>query len=306
MKSIKQLFLAVIITMIVMIEMSLLVIDIFGNIIIEDKIKQNMEQVDFVAVLKEEEIKQGVTTNKMEKIYEIASRVGLSTNVVDEVINSKATKELAGIYASNMSHYLFTGEERNITSHQLEQVISSSIDTMVDETGIPLSSQTKQGILTMVTNYSDEIVNIFPTTTKVATIIDEESMTMIRFLFSDQLKSLGIGIIFVLCIIFMIVDHSWLRIFFYHGIVTIIVSVLCYICYHNFTTSFLSTLLEDSVLIREVLIASLNTIQMGFMNFSKIFFMISIIHFIFYFGLMYYFKQLNLQKSVNKIDMEIE
>lgn len=299
MNSLKQLFLVIIITILVMSQVLFVSIQVFRKTITKNVIEKGIKEVDFVEILKQDNDDNPLTPTKMDQIYEIAEKGNISTQSVDDFMRSNGMKELVNTYVNDLIDSTITKEEKTITPEQLQQLITNAVNLATDESGIPLSDTTKQAILTTTSQYNEEILTLFSTSQSVTSIIDEQSINMLRFLFSNELIIIFLGIVVVLTLLLIFLTHSYYQFLFYHGIALIITAGISYVFSHTITNEFLSTSFSTNTSLKEFLVVISPTISHEFVTYSKIFLIIAMIIFIIYFGI-YYWQQIHsLQKSVN-------
>lgn len=299
MNSLKQLFLVIIITILVMSQVLFVSIQVFRKTITKNVIEKGIKEVDFVEILKQDNDDNPLTPTKMDQIYEIAEKGNISTQSVDDFMRSNGMKELVNTYVNDLIDSTITKEEKTITPEQLQQLITNAVNLATDESGIPLSDTTKQAILTTTSQYNEEILTLFSTSQSVTSIIDEQSINMLRFLFSNELIIIFLGIVVVLTLLLIFLTHSYYQFLFYHGIALIITAGISYVFSHTITSEFLSTSFSTNTSLKEFLLVISPTISHEFVTYSKIFLIIAMIIFIIYFGI-YYWQQIHsLQKSVN-------
>ena len=299
MNSLKQLFLVIIITILVMSQVLFVSIQVFRKTITNNVIEKGIKEVDIVEILKQDNDDNPLTPTKMDQIYEIAEKGNISTQSVDDFMRSNGMKELVNTYVNDLIDSTITKEEKTITPEQLQQLITNAVNLATDESGIPLSDTTKQAILTTTSQYNEEILTLFSTSQSVKSIIDEQSINMLRFLFSNELIIIFLGIVVVLTLLLIFLTHSYYQFLFYHGIALIITAGISYVFSHTITNEFLSTSFSTNTSLKEFLVVISPTISHEFVTYSKIFLIIAMIIFIIYFGI-YYWQQIHsLQKSVN-------
>lgn len=299
MNSLKQLFLVIIITILVISQVLFVSIQVFRKTITKNVIEKSIKEVDFVEILKQDNDDNPLTPTKMDQIYEIAKKGNISTQSVDDFIRSNGMKELVNTYVNDLIDSTITKEEKTITPEQLQQLITNAVNSATDESGIPLSDTTKQAIITTTSQYDEEILTLFSTSQSITSIIDDQSIDMLQFLFSNELIIIFLGIVVVLTLLLIFLTHSYYQFLFYHGIALIITAGISYVFSHTITSEFLSTSFSTNTSLKEFLLVISPTISQEFVTYSKIFLIIAMIIFIIYFGI-YYWQQIHsLQKSVN-------
>lgn len=306
MKTLKQLFLVILITMLVMTEFFYISIRSFSTVITEKNINQTIEQVHLTDIMKEDYDHNPATPTKMDEIYEIAKKGNISTKTVDEFMNSNVMKKFTTLYAKQIKEYLTTGTVKDLTGDDLEKIVNESLDTMVNESGIPLPDSSKKAIQSVVKQHSDEIVSFLPTTSEVSEKIDVESRSMIEFLLSDQLKNVCLFIVMILIMLICIVTHSFYQFLFYHGIATGITTFFSFAMSHMLPNIISQSSLEEKTLAQNLLTVSSETISQSYLSLSTIFFAMTIFQLGLYFILTYFLNKRNLQKNVNQEIQEKE
>ena len=195
MNLLKRLCMVILISTFVILQILYINILVFRKGITKDTIKKGVAEVDFVEVLKQDNDENPLTSTKMDQIYEIAKKGNISTKSVDAFIRSEGVKDFANTYLNDLIDSIFSKEEKNITSEELKQVTTTAVNTAVDESGIPLPDSIKQSIILTVSQNSEKIISLLPTTQTITSIIDEKSIATIEFLFSSKLKIIFFGII---------------------------------------------------------------------------------------------------------------
>lgn len=299
MNLLKRLCMVILISTFVILQILYINILVFRKGITKDTIKKGVAEVDFVEVLKQDNDENPLTSTKMDQIYEIAKKGNISTKSVDAFIRSEGVKDFANTYLNDLIDSIFSKEEKNITSEELKQVTTTAVNTAVDESGIPLPDSIKQSIILTVSQNSEKIISLLPTTQTITSIIDEKSIATIEFLFSSKLKIIFFGIVVVFILLLMVLTHSFYRFFFYHGIASVATACVSYLFSQTFTSEFLVTVFSENIGLKDFFIAISPTISNQFMLYSKIFLLISVVQFILFFGINYWQKSRSLHKSVN-------
>lgn len=308
MKSIKNLFIIIIVTIISLLEFSLISINSFQKFLTEENIKKNIEQVNLVGLMSSNKIILNNVSHVdqdqliIDKIYQIAEKDNIPKQTVDIIINSLAIKELASNYINNIKNYILTGKEKNITSNDLVYVVETGMNTFVDETGIPLSDEVKKKILNNIREYSVDFIDLLPTTKSISNTVNIDVLEVIRVIFSNEIKIIFLGIILLLTgvIIFLEkVSYKWLR---WSALATLICTILCFGMGTGIQTTVQIMLEEKSPFLLELFNSMLDQIKTNYLNYGKLMFILTMIQIIIYGGIYFY----TINNSLQNVTLEKE
>ena len=308
MKSIKNLFIIIIVTIISLLEFSLISINSFQKFLSEENIKKNIEQVDLVRLMSREKSilnkETQVNQNQLiiDKIYQIAEKDNISKETIDIVINSSAVKNLASNYINNIKNYVLTGKEKNIMPNDLVYFIETGMNNFVDKTGIPLSDEIKQKILNNTREYSVDYVDLLPTTKSISNSINIDVLEVIRIIFLNEFKVIFLGIILLLMGLIIFLEkfsYKWIK---WSALATLINAILCFGMSTGIKTTIQIMLEENSPVLLEFFNSMLDQIKINYLNYGRLMFIFTIIQIIVYVVICFY----TINKSLQNMTLEKE
>ncbi len=299
MNSLKQLFIVIIVAVLIIFQFLFISIQVFHKTITKSTIEKSINEVDFVEILKQDNDENPLTPTKMDQIYEIAKKGNISTESVDNLIRSNGVKKLINTYVNDMIDSTLTNEGKKVTPEQLQQQIVEAVNSATDQSGIPLSDSTKQAIITTVSQHNEEIFTLFSAPQSVSSVIDTQSIDMLRFLFSNELMLLFIGIVVGLIILLIFLTHSYYQFLFYHGVSLLITAGISYAFSHTITSEVFLSSFSTNASLKQFLVVIYPTVSYEFVRYSKIFLIIAVILLLVYFVIYYWQHIRSLQKIVN-------
>lgn len=139
----------------------------------------------------------------MDDIYTEASNIGISRDTVDCFLNSETVKEMIGTIIGNVLESVVIGDEGQLlTVEQLNQVIDKA-EIEIKENNLNISEEEVEKLVTELKKYSNDMVEVLPTTEELAEIDEQTEIRTIQYLFSPEVK-LFLGLSTLVCIILLV------------------------------------------------------------------------------------------------------
>lgn len=163
-----------------------------------------------VTLVQEIDYKELVTEN--EGVKDAIEEFGIPTDVVNELVSSKAVSELLGLFAEDVSAAL-TGEEleqSSITPDAIKSIVNDNIDEIFDivkntaneEFSEDISDedikQVKDEIIKAVNENADEIVESLPDVKEIVTVMEVEDAQIIKTILGPTITIILLAVAAVL------------------------------------------------------------------------------------------------------------
>ena len=183
----------------------------------KDKISMAIEDTDVIKLVEEVNINNEDDENIMDIIYTKAEEFGVSSDIVNELLNSKTMKETVGIIAGSVTESMLTGEVKElITVDEWNQIVKGAVDEIADDVHIDISQDQKDELASLVQVETKDFIEKVPTTKLISSIKPKFSINpfaKIQFLFSTKAKALIAGSILFLDILLFLLkrkEKGWL------------------------------------------------------------------------------------------------
>lgn len=176
-----------------------------------DNVTKGVMQMDVAKALEEMENSNtggSTITEVLDNAYIVAEYYGVSSDVIDEMVNDNAIKEFFGMIAGNMTDYIINGTENTVlTSKDFDQILDDNIDEWIAKSKVEVTKEQKEQFLDTVKSQSGQIIDNLPTTSVIANELEINNLDEIQELFSEQSKII-MGILFGISLI-MIIILKW-------------------------------------------------------------------------------------------------
>ena len=176
-----------------------------------DNVTKGVMQMDVAKALEEMENSNtggSTITEVLDNAYIVAEYYGVSSDVIDEMVNDNAIKEFFGMIAGNMTDYIINGTENTVlTSKDFDQILDDNIDEWIAKSKVEVTKEQKEQFLDTVKSQSGQIIDNLPTTSVIANELEINNLDKIQELFSEQSKII-MGILFGISLI-MIMILKW-------------------------------------------------------------------------------------------------
>lgn len=131
-------------------------------------------------------------------------------NVLTQMANSEAVKELVVNYFVGYCHYLITGEgEFTLSDEQKQALVDAIVEAAAGQSGA--SSESLEKVLRMQTEVTLEgvLTQYIPSYRELDIGLSQSDIEVIRMLFSTTTKTLLLGLVAACMLLIMLVRFSW-------------------------------------------------------------------------------------------------
>lgn len=131
-------------------------------------------------------------------------------NVLTQMANSEAVKELVVNYFVGYCHYLITGEgEFTLSDEQKQALVDAIVEAAAGQSGA--SSESLEKVLRMQTEVTLEgvLTQYIPSYRELDIGLSQSDIEVIRMLFSTTTKALLLGLVTACMLLIMLVRFSW-------------------------------------------------------------------------------------------------
>lgn len=131
-------------------------------------------------------------------------------NVLTQMANSEAVKELVVNYFVGYCHYLITGEgEFTLSDEQKQALVDAIVEAAAGQSGA--SSESLEKVLRMQTEVTLEgvLTQYIPSYRELDIGLSQSDIEVIRMLFSTTTKALLLGLVAACMLLIMLVRFSW-------------------------------------------------------------------------------------------------
>ncbi len=158
-------------------------------------------------------------------IYSISREYGVSEDVIDDILDSKVTKEVLSMPLGNLTDYVINGKDSKVlSSEDVYNLISSNIDTLFDKVDYELSDAQKEKFLSRVKLEIPDVISAIPTVSLLTEFKYGDKIKVIQFVFGKTFKAVLIGGIILFSI--LIIAFQKKRSLLYLGISLLSASLL--------------------------------------------------------------------------------
>ena len=195
-----------------------------------ENITKGIQKMDVAQALHEIENsnKGGMTiTEVLDNAYIVAEYYGVSSRVIDEMVNDKDIKQFFGTTAGNVTDYIVNGKNNKaLTSAEFNTILDKNIDTWIKNSKVQVTDNQKRTFLDTVKKESGQIINNLPTSKEIASKLGITKLNVLQKIFNKQTKTLLLFSLitsFVLIMLLKIKNH---RNIVYIGYATLIVGII--------------------------------------------------------------------------------
>lgn len=153
----------------------------------EQSMVHYLENADLTFLIDTDE---GVESELVEKVKNYLEAIHIPEETMNQVLNSEPTKAFAGKYIEAFLSYLIYQEDTvTITSEEVKKLVEDNfyiIEDALEAQGLRLTDAEKEDILSHVDEYSDRILDFFPTAKQVFQKVMDEDITIVPGLQVDD------------------------------------------------------------------------------------------------------------------------
>ncbi len=214
-------FISVLLTLLIMI--MLYVLFILGNIssfFSSDNIQKAVSNIDVtheISKMKNSSLTAGGKAEIIDIVdtaYEEAKNHGISTQLVDEMFNSKEVKMFLGKAVGNTTDYVINNKkEKKLMSDDFNKILDENIDKWLQKADIQISDSKKEVLLIRMKEASKGIIDTLPSEEVINNKVDDSILNKIRLIFSSEVRvGLVIAISMMLILLFFLKkrEAKWL------------------------------------------------------------------------------------------------
>lgn len=239
--------------------------NIFKSYVDEDKIKEEISNIDVMSLLKE----NGEEIEEVKKLKSQLVEVGIPSESIDYVLDSSAIKNTTASLVSEGVNYIFTGEEisivKNFNSSEIIKFTSDNLSKVALElkkNNVPgsdkLTEERQEKIIKNMEEYAPKVEDtINKVSDKVRSKIEEspnyekinnykdkidKCLSIIRFVYSDSMTYLLIGSILIISILIILLVHSTYKYLKYFGITSLLISI------YFFFSGYIFNIIKDKII----------------------------------------------------------
>lgn len=131
-------------------------------------------------------------------------------NVLTQMANSEATKELIVNYFVGYCHYLMTGEgEFTLSDEEKSALVDAIVEATAGQGGAASESLEKVLRMQMEATLEGVLTQYIPSYRELDIGLNQSDIQVIRTLFSTTVKALLIGVVMACMLLIMLVRFSW-------------------------------------------------------------------------------------------------
>ena len=153
----------------------------------EQSMVHYLENADLTFLIDTDE---GVESELVEKVKNYLEAIHIPEETMNQVLNSEPTKAFVGKYIEAFLSYLIYQEDTvTITSEEVKKLVEDNfyiIEDALEAQGLRLTDAEKEDILSHVDEYSDRILDFFPTAKQVFQKVMDEDITIVPGLQVDD------------------------------------------------------------------------------------------------------------------------
>lgn len=154
------------------------------------EIKWNTREEQMVRYLKNADLTfimnsyDGMESELLQNVEDYLEAIHIPASTIEAVLNSDATKEFVGKYLSSIFTYLlYQKEEVTITKDDVIQLVNenfSIISATLQAQGLTLSEEEKNQIDAYVSEYSDQVLEFFPTANQIIQKLTTQDVVLVN------------------------------------------------------------------------------------------------------------------------------
>lgn len=195
-----------------------------------ENITKGIQKMDVAQALHEIENsnKGGMTiTEVLDNAYIVAEYYGVSSRVIDEMVNDKDIKQFFGTTAGNVTDYIVNGKNNKaLTSAEFNTILDKNIDTWIKNSKVQVTDSQKRTFLDTVKKESGQIINNLPTSKEIASKLGITKLNVLQKIFNKQTKTLLLFSLITSFILIMLLKIKNHRNIVYIGYATLIVGII--------------------------------------------------------------------------------
>lgn len=169
---------------------------------VKDNIVESIKKMDIskeVNKIRNSGNGSGKLSGAINDMYLLASQFSVSEKVVDQIIDSNATKEIIGKATGNLTDYVVNGKDTKIISaDDAYDIISDNLDEWLEDSGVSITDSQKEKFLREVEKQLPDIAEFIPSSEDLLGTEYEDKIKLIQKIFSKQTK--------IICIVGLIVS----------------------------------------------------------------------------------------------------
>lgn len=173
-----------------------------------DNITNGVLKMDIAKTLDEVEnanIDSSEVTEILDNAYIVAEYYGVSSDVIDEMVNDETVKEFFGAMAGNVTDYIVNGEDgKALTSDDFNDILDNNIDRWIDKSGVEVTESQKEDFLKTVKSQSGQIIDSLPTASAIADKLELQNLNEVRVIFDNQTKII-LGVLLLISLALIVV-----------------------------------------------------------------------------------------------------
>ncbi len=189
----------------------LIMIILISNFFTVETMQKNFQNIDVVHEIKK--IQNSTTAGTSAEVadlidtaYTEAENHGIDKELVNTIFNDKETKNFLGLLVGTTTDYVINGKKEDIpTSEDFNKLLDDNIDRWIKESGISISDTKKEVLLIRMKSMSSGIIDNIPNYNTVKNTVNNNVLTTIKLIFSENIKiALSILTITLIIILYLI------------------------------------------------------------------------------------------------------
>ncbi len=220
-----------------------------------ENVTKGVMQMDVAKALDEMEKSNNggsMVTEVLDNAYIVAEYYGVSSSVIDEMVNDEIVKEFFGVIAGNMTDYVINGTENTIlTSEDFNKILDENIDKWIKKSKVPINETQKEQFLKTVKSQSGQIIDNLPTAKVLSDKLEITNLSQVQQIFSKQSKVIIMSLFVISLILILILKRKEFKNIMYLGYTTLIVGIIT-IGIGLFSSDLITMLLTKSEIFLDV------------------------------------------------------
>lgn len=189
----------------------LIMIILISNFFTVETMQKNFQNIDVVHEIKK--IQNSTTAGTSAEVadlidtaYTEAENHGIDKELVNTIFNDKETKNFLGLLVGTTTDYVINGKKEDIpTSEDFNKLLDDNIDRWIKESGISISDTKKEVLLIRMKSMSSGIIDNIPNYNTVKNTVNNNVLTTIKLIFSENIKiALSVLTITLIIILYLI------------------------------------------------------------------------------------------------------
>lgn len=195
-----------------------------------DNITNGVLKMDIAKTLDEVEnanIDSSEVTEILDNAYIVAEYYGVSSDVIDEMVNDDAVKEFFGVMAGNVTDYIVNGtDSKALTSEDFNKILDNNIDRWIKKSGVKVTDSQKEDFLKTVKSQSGQIIDSLPTASAIADKLELSNLDEIRVIFNEQTKIVLSVLLLISLALIIILKRKDFRFIVYIGYAALVSGIM--------------------------------------------------------------------------------